>query len=270
MKYVKTKKRFLLSIMLIALMAISSVNVFADSYNWGGLRIARDSSVAVYSDENCTQKIGTIYKYEGYTVLNTTSKGFEIQYSTSKGSKHGYTNEWFAEFPCGLTGLAKVRNTTNVYYGTSTTVNPVAGTVYTDEFVSFLAKNGDWAYIEYDTSSGRKRGYTYYNNLVMINRWENMPDIYMHQNPGVTVHVSGNYTIYSGPSSQYASVGSIGNENITAIAKVYIAEGKESIYIEYNVPGNAPRKSGFIVFDKYPELASQLSNVISENWTWEF
>ena len=277
------QKRFL-SLVLVAMTILTMVPVTtamaastedaneispaAVSTKWGGLRLAWDGPLTVYEDANFTQKKGTIFQYEGYTVLNVISEGFEVQYSNSKGPQHGYTKEWSAEYPCGRTGLAKVKNTTDVYYGTSTTVNPVAGKVYAGEYVAFLAKNDDWAYIEYDTSSGRKRGYIYYGHLDVCNRWDLMPDIYMHNNPGTTRYVSGSYTIYSGPSKNYASIGSISNENVTVIADVnltpWTGTDRCSVYIEYNV-GNQ-RKGGFIVYDRYPTLANELAQYSGGSW----
>lgn len=280
--FTTTKKRFLslvLAVMTILTMVPvtpamaaspedTTASYAATSTNWGGLRLAWNGPLTVYEDANFTQKKGTIFQYEGYTVLNVISEGFEVQYSNSKGPQHGYTKEWSAEFPCGQTGLAKIKNTTNVYYGTSTTVNPVAGTVYAGEYVAFLAKNDDWAYIEYDTSSGRKRGYIYYGHLDVCNRWDSMPDIYMHNNPGTTYYVPGSYTIYSGPSKNYASIGSISNENVTVIANVNLTPGtgtdRYSVYIEYNV-GNQ-RKGGFIVYDRYPTLADELVDYSGKTW----
>lgn len=270
--FAATKKRFL-SLVLAVMTVLTMVPVTpamaaspedtatsyaATSTKWGGLRLAWDGPLTVYADANFQTKKGTIYQYEGYTVLNVISGGFEVQYSNSKGAQHGYTKEWSAEYPCGQTGLAKIKNTTNVYFGTSTTVNPVAGTVYAGEYVAFLAKNDDWAYIEYDTSSGRKRGYIYYGHLNVIHRYDLLPDIYMHNNPGKTQYIDGTFTIYSGPSSKYAAIGSVSNENVTLIAKVNVG-GNYSVYIEYNV-GNQ-RKSGFFVFDKYPLSAAALANV---------
>lgn len=259
--FTTTKKRFL-SLVLVVMTVLTMVPVTqakaASTPLWGGLRIAHYGPVAVYEDENCTVRKGTVYQYEGYTVLNKTTKGFEIQYSNSNGAQHGYTQESIDEYACGHTGLARIKNTTNVYYGTSTTVNPVAGTVYAGEYVAILAKNDDWAYIEYDTSSGRKRGYIYYGHLDVIHRYNLLPDIYMHSNPGKTQYIDGTFTIYSGPSSKYAAIGSVSNENVTLIAKVKVG-GNYSVYIEYNV-GNQ-RKGGFFVFDKYPLSAAALANV---------
>lgn len=261
--FTTTQKRILslvLAVMAVITMMPVTPAMAASNLTWGGLRMANSGPVTVYEDENCTVRKGAVYQYEGYTVLSRTTKGFEIQYSTSSGPTHGYTSETgIDEQPVGRTGLAKVKNTTTIYYGTSTTVNPAAGTVYAGEYVAFLAKNDDWAYIEYDTSSGRKRGYIYYSNLDIYNRWDIIPDIYMHNNAGKTQYIDGTFTIYSGPSSKYAAIGSVSNENVTLYAKVAIG-GNYSVYIEYNV-GNQ-RKGGFIVYDKYPLSAAALAGVV--------
>lgn len=257
------KRILLLVLIIIAITTMITVTPVkaASTPSWGGLRIAHNGPLTVYEDENCTVRKGTVYQYEGYTVLNRSAKGFEIQYSNSNGAQHGYTNEFVDEYACGRTGLAKIKNTTNVYVGTSTTVNPIAGKVYAGEYVSLLAQDDDWAYIEYDTSNGRKRGYIYYGHLDVIHRYPLMTHIYMHNNPGKTQYIDGTFTIYSGPSSKYCEVGSVSNENVTLYAKVNVS-GNYSVYIEYNVANNQ-RKGGFIVFDKYPLSAAALAGVVT-------
>ncbi len=270
MKISDIKKR-LLSIVLTMVLALGIVpqtTVFAaddpDANIIGGQLMAYESDIPVYDSPSFTNRIGTIYKYEGYTGLGVVMGGFYVEYSTPSGTKRGYTKQFVGDDPYGATCLARVTSSTAVYYGTSTTVNPIVGNVYAGEYVTVLAKNDNWIYVEYNTNQGRKRGYMSYTNVKCFNRPGVFPDIYTHGNPGVTHYVSGTYTVYTGLSSHYAPAGSISNENITVLAWEYIGVSPDemSIYIEYNVPGSAPRKSGFIVFDKYPELVRELDSVI--------
>lgn len=231
---------------------------------YGGQRNAWDSSLTVYDSPNFTNKIGTIYQYEGYSVLGVVTGGFYVEYSTSNGPKRGYTKELVEEKSWGSTCLAVVTSSTAVYYGTSTTVNPIVGNVYTGELVTVLAKNDNWIYVEYNTNAGRKRGYMSYSNVHCYNRPGVFYDIYTYENPGKTHYVSGTYTVYTGPSKNYAPAGKISNENITIIDREYMGDGtRMSMYIEYNVSGSAPRKSGFIVLDEYPSLVAELDYALS-------
>ena len=105
--FAATKKRFL-SLVLAVMTVLTMVPVTpamaaspedtatsyaATSTKWGGLRLAWDGPLTVYADANFQTKKGTIYQYEGYTVLNVISGGFEVQYSNSKGAQHGYTKK---------------------------------------------------------------------------------------------------------------------------------------------------------------------------------
>lgn len=271
-KIVTLKERLFVLVVALAIVLtavpMKALAASPSSLYWGGLRIA-DSTLTVYSDSNFTTTKGSIYQYEGYSVLNVVTGGFFVEYSTSSGPKQGYVKAFVDDFPCGQTGLAVVTSTTAVYAGTSTTKNPTIGSVNTGEVVCLLAKNDNWAYVEYNTTSGRKRGYMSFSNLYVYNRWDLMPDIYTYQNPGTTRYVNGTYTVYSGPSSQYATIGSISNENITVLAEVVLLTStnseKSSVYIEYNVAGEQ-RKGGFIVFDKYPGLVAELLPYVSGRW----
>lgn len=219
-----------------------------------GQYYALESNLNVYSDTSCTNKIGTIYRYEGFSVIGVSTWYLEVEYSTSNGAKRGYISKPTPdEFILPESCVALVNTTSTLYYGPSTTANPVAGTVYSGELVTVLAKNDDWVYVEYNTTSGRKRGHMLYSSLTCYDRPGSFPDLYTYQNAGVTHYYSGYHDVYAGPSKTYAAVGSIRDEYVTIYGEFdYYGYGEgTSCYIEYNVTvnGQTLRKSGWIVFD---------------------
>lgn len=223
----------------------------AEDWLYGGQEIAWEN-LPVYSDRYGSSRIGTIYKYEGFTVLrdNFPERYWWVEYSTSSGPKRGYlVFEYGDEVHQRKSGLATVKSTTSLYYGTNTYDYQKSGTVYAGEYVTIMAKNDDWVYVEYNTTSGRKRGYMSYSNLNVINRPGVFYDLFTFQNMGQTKYYSGRYNVYAGPTSQYSVVGYIENENVIEYANEWLEHGEMSTYIEYYVNGTNQKKSGFIVWD---------------------
>ena len=219
-----------------------------------GQYYALQSNITVYSNTAYTIPKGTIYQYEGFTVLSANTWYLEVEYSSSSGTKTGYIAKSSPdEFILPDSCVAKVDSTSTLYYGPSTTANPIAGTVYADELVTVLAKNDNWVYVEYNTTLGRKRGYMSYSNLTCYDRPSVFPDLYTHNNAGETHYYSGRHDIYAGPSKTYAKVGFIEDENVTIYDDFdYYGYGYgTSCYVEYNVwvGGQMLRKSGWVVFD---------------------
>mgnify|MGYP000030096545 CR=1 FL=1 len=260
-----TIKKWTRKLIALALAIISTVTLVipmraqaAEYINYyGGCEIAREN-LNVYSTSDCTYKIGTIYKYEGYTVLlkNSPEDYMWVEYSTPSGTKRGYVSVPRDEGEIRKDGLAKVNATSTVYYGRTDTTGKYGsyqstGTVYAGELVAIIAKNDNWAYIEYNTTAGRKRGYMLYSNLEVYNRPEIFPDFYNYNKTGTSMYVSGRTYVYSGPTSLFAQVGWVENEYVTKfsnVAVVYDENGNWmwSQYIEYQSGGQT--KSGFIVF----------------------
>ena len=224
------KRRFV----LLALVLVTMLTLFpmtqahaAEDWLYGGQEIAWEN-LPVYSDRYGSSRIGTIFKYEGFTVLrdNFPERYWWVEYSTSNGAKRGYLIfEYSDEVHQRGSGLATVKNTTSLYYGTNSYDYQKSGTVYAGEYIVILAKNDDWVYVEYNTTSGRKRGYMSYSNLNVINR------------PGV----------FAGPTTQYPSIGYIENEEVINYGYYWLESGERSTYIEYYVNGTNQKKSGFIV-----------------------
>lgn len=85
MKISDIKKR-LLSIVLTMVLALGIVpqtTVFAaddpDANIIGGQLMAYESDIPVYDSPSFTNRIGTIYKYEGYTGLGGVMGGFYVE-----------------------------------------------------------------------------------------------------------------------------------------------------------------------------------------------
>lgn len=240
-------KRFLsLALALVALVtAIPANQVFA-SENYNGCWGITYSSMPVYSDQYGTTRIGSLFKQEGFTILRFTSDGAQIEYSTSSGKKDGYILHGDYEYQDTYTSVGYITATANVFYGTDASTYQKAGAVYAGENVVILAKNSYWAYIEYNTTAGRKRGYIYANCVTPYNtptsgKWG---DLYTTRTPS-NMSITGTQTVYSGPSSNYAAVGSVSNETVIKRGEVWLVGDYEAWYVEYNT--SSGMKSGFIL-----------------------
>lgn len=260
----KTTKNWTRKLIALALAIVSAVTLVvpmavqaAENSYYGGNAIAW-KNFDVYSTSSCTNKIGEIYKFEGFTILlqNAPEGWLWVEYSTSSGAKQGYVSIPQDEWGGRTDGLAKVNVTSTVYYGRTDQNGSygsyqTAGTVYAGEMVAILAKNDNWAYIEYNTTAGRKRGYVSYSNLYVYNRPDVLPDFHNHDVEGEEHYVTGRKYVYSGPTSLYSQVGWVENENV-----MYFGPGEcvmdeynncyWSQYIEYESGGQT--KSGFLVF----------------------
>ena len=259
-KNTKLTKRILalaLSFIVILTMLPFGHAKAAETQYYGGQEIAWQDFV-VYNSTSWTTSIGKIYKYEGFTVLlqNAPSGYLWVEYSTSSGTKRGYIQIPNDEWGGRTDGLARVTTYSNVYYGNDTSKYKRAGSVSANEIVAILAKNGDWVYIEYNTTSGRKRGYMLYSNLEVYNRPGSFDDLYTYNTAAKMVYMDGKYIVYSGPTSLYSKVGSVTNEYVCEYSQDVVLGTNTSYYIEYLVDGTDEWKSGFIVFGPTPSKQS--------------
>ena len=124
--------------------------------------------------------------------------------------------------------------------------------VYAGEYVAVIAVCGQSAYVEYNTSAGRKRGYVPYYNLDVKNSPVAWKSVY--NSNGETdrashaMYFAGSATVYAGPTSLYASIGSVSNETIYRYGGEIHIGPYNAYYIEYYVTGTTQVKSGFIVY----------------------
>lgn len=248
------KKRILsLVLAMVMLLGITPVAFAAEDLNGGyAFSLATQS---VYSSASGGYKIGTIYKNEGITVLWTSGNVAKIDYSTSNGTKQGYLYNPNYRLYVGAnspaldnSSVAWANYTTTVYYGPSTSQYQTVGTIYAGEYVAALGDSNGWAYIEYNTSSGRKRGYVP-SGSITVNYWNRLPgnlkDVCSVMD--YSSWVSGRVYVYAGPSTQYYCVGYVQDENIIRYDRLHTdADGRTFQYVEYYVNGTSKMKSGFI------------------------
>lgn len=198
-------------------------------YN-GGLRMAvKDFRIYSCDDSAISVDIGSIRAGESVTLLYAyqyvdSSKSYlcaYIEYSTVNGSKRGYV--YYPEFTSyiagtnGVTAVARMKATASVYgmaYVSNTGIDvsdcAIIGTIYANEFVTIIAKNDDLVYVEYNSKTGRKRGFissgyldshaaagTYYIDLYWTGQTQ--PISYLNT-PKV---------VYAGPGNHYAGLDTI-------------------------------------------------------------
>lgn len=204
-------------------------------------------NITVYTDTSRSATKGTIYKHEGFTILENTGSYMHVQYSTSGAAKDGYIFDLGSVYVWPNSCLARITTSANVYYGQSEYIYERVGSVTAGEYVVVLARQFDWDYIEYNTSSGRKRGYIRNANLTRLNTpavEQDLPcNIYY---PDQVVNVSGNTTVYAGPTNIYYAVGSVGtSDNPLNYCNSFTVMGSRYVYVEYSV-SSGKLKSGYI------------------------
>lgn len=241
------KSRFLGIALAIAsvLTLAQPLSAHAASYYDGGWSMMSANSAV--TAENGSH-VGTVYVWEGVTVLYFSGDKAFIEYSASGTPKRGYVNYSSlcytnTSFPGSCVG--EITASTNTYYGTSTALR--AGSVSTGEIVSVLAKSGDWAYIEYNTTADAKRKRAFIPSAnVMCYNTNNLSGLY--QNGGGTNYpVSSTITVYSGPSNKYPTIGSIyasDNGQVKYYARFAGDNGRTMLFVSY--PASGSTKYGYI------------------------
>lgn len=120
------------------------------------------------------------------------------------------------------------------------------GTVYAGETVSVLARTGDWAYVEYNTSNAmRKRAFMPASNIVFYNA-NSLSGLYQN-NGGSNYPVSSNITVYSGPSNKYPTIGTIfasDNGQVRSYGNFMGDNGRTMLFVSY--PASGSTKYGYI------------------------
>lgn len=253
----KIKNR-MVSLLLVVITVLSMIPTCvtnaATGYNGGG-GAQTVENMNVYSDAACTSKKGSLYDNEAFTVLYGYGNGlYYIEYSTPSGSKEGYISLGQHDYINDYTNntcVATVNVNTYVYYGNNATTYVRAGTVYTSERVVVYSRYADWSYIEYNTSTGRKRGYVPASSLTYYNEPAVYEDFYL-DNLGTTKWISGYYDVYTGLSYRFDKAGSVRDESVVVRATVATdLEGGYADFIEYNVAGTNQKKTGFIFYNIY-------------------
>ena len=234
---------------LFSIIPASSISA-AENYN-GGWAFSKSRN-NVYSAASGGSQIGWVDR-EGVTVLSQTGNTYYIEYSTPSGPKRGYLrNPDMDTRYLSSSSVAKVTSNSALYYGPDTnSYHSTGGSVYAGEYVAVIAKEENWAYIEYNTNSGRKRGYMPYTSLSPYNRPQYYADFYMKNGVQDIINTTIRRDAFYGPNESYVSVGYIDNtdKNVPCYYEYLYGNGEAFHYIEYSV--NGKKKSGFIRWDVY-------------------
>lgn len=225
--------------------AMSALNSFSGS---GSVKATGVESAAAYADapsSSCTvyscpnsncATIGSIGAYEGITVFpSIKDNGYTfVEYSTASNTKRGFISTFLLKgYNEGV--KAQANKDTAIYYTTAADLK--LGSIYNEEYIIVLGKAGNYYYIEYNSPSGRKRGYTVKTALDLYSS----SGISSIATSGETVKMNSAQTVYSGPSATYASVGSVSQNEYA----VMIDKGTRGWYlIEYST--SSGKKQGYV------------------------
>lgn len=214
----------------------------------GGQRYPKQGlEVMSVDDSSIYVKVGSIYQGEGVTVLydygySDPNKSYGISYiefSTPSGTKRGYVYTDQLENAAYPTSVARVIDTNSAYAGPDNSFVKLGGAYY-NEFVTILAKNtgNDWVFVEYNTPSGRKRGYMSYAKLHNYNH----PGMYndLATNQGLR-QATQQLTVYGGPNNNNANIGTVFNQEIVS----FFGSEKGYAYVEYSTTNGAKR--GYVI-----------------------
>lgn len=231
-------KRFIAIILTLctSLVIFSTAALAAENYNGGWAMSGANQTV--YNNMAGSTAIGTIYNREGITVLSTSGNTAYIEYSTSNGAKRGYLiNPKYYYDELNSSCVGRITSGCTVYAAPTVSSTLNIGSVYTNEYVAVLAHEGNWAYIEYNTNSGRKRGYINYSNLYCYNPPKDFLRFYQNTGSGFTF-ISYGGDVLAGPSEQYPSIGSLNADGETVKRYKIFPYGSDSFfYIGYTVNG---------------------------------
>lgn len=225
-----------------------------ENYYGGYCYPSTELDVRTCDDFDKTATVGTLYKHEGCTMIfhydfSENGKSYHVayvEYSTSSGTKRGYVYNQYLIFPFD-TCVGVVNTNINVYGGPSESAYDSIGSLGSLEFVSILAKEGDNIYVEYNTASGRKRGYIKYSQVTAYNRPATFPDFYKN---GVAAHIIPQRCIVrGGPNSNYAELGAVNNEDVICFNTNRPGDeyGFEYTCIEYSVTSTGKKKRGYVL-----------------------
>lgn len=230
---------------------------------YGGFCYANGAQDVYSCDDRSTAvKIGSVGNLEGVTRLNaynsTASNGvtyvvYFIEYSTSSGPKRGYMFNPSLIAPT-ITSVARVKSSTSVYYGLPGCFHydhnanfGVSGALSAGEFVSVVAKNGDYLFVEYNTNQGRKRGYIYTSSVEIFNGpVQEYPDVPFYKNDHITRYCYSDVpqVVYSGPGTSYTVVETIPAGRMYNVDEVTSLNG--FFIIQYLDPATNTLRSGYI------------------------
>lgn len=228
---------------------ISTVNnngyTVSEEQMTGGQNFAKES-INILSCDNfdLAVSLGSAYAGEGLTVLYTytysdSNKSYGVAYvevSTTSGTKRGYI------YSDKLTGtnypssVALITSANSAYAGPSSTTYARLGSASVNEYVTILAKNtgNDWVWVEYNTTSGRKRGFMSYSLMTNCNHPGSYNDLPV--NNGLR-SATQDLDVLGAPSAHAASIGSISSQEVVSLYNIE----RGYAYIEYSTSNGAKR-----------------------------
>ena len=213
---------------------------------YGRLGIARTQQEVWAMDG--TGKLGTIFAHEGFTIRESYGDGtLDVEYSTPRGTQRGFIVNPNVYVDYDTCWAVANRNAT-VYYTTIPSLSETIGSISEGENVIVLARQHDWDYIEYNSPSGRKRGYVEHYKLTWINYPANVRDLPCNEYyPEKVINLNRAVDVYAGPSDEYFRVGSVGvSDNPLHYCWEFSEFGSTWAYVEYTVTSTGKIKSGFI------------------------
>lgn len=212
--------------------------------------IATSSNVYHGPDSSNYAKVGSIDAGEDPVYILATSMGwYHIEYLVTSTGKHksGYIPASVVSSYSGGTpneedfygGYCYATTELDVRTCDDFNLTAPVGTLFKHEGCTMIFHydfvDGDRTYhvafIEYSTSSGVKRGYVY-------NKYLSFPC------ETCVAVMKENATVYAGPNSGFASIGSISKGEFISI----IAKESDDIYVEYNTTNG--RKRGYIKYSQ--------------------
>lgn len=219
---------------------VSSVSGTIDESDFTGGHNYSDSELTVKSCYLFDYAInsGTIYSGEGFTELQRYYEDGKyislVEFSTPSGTKRGFVNSSSMHISTvnNSTVARVIADSSPAYAGTDSSYVKLGG-VYKNEFVAVLAVSNGYAFVEYNTTSGRKRGYVRYSDLsnyCVRSYSKNLT----HQS---LKKATKELTVYGGPNSDYASIGTIFNQEVVS----FIDTERNYSYIEYTTSNGAKR-----------------------------
>lgn len=219
---------------------VSNISGTIDEAHFSGGYNYSDSELTVKSCYLFDYAInsGTIYSGEGFTELQKYYEDGKyvslVEFSTPSGTKRGFVNSSNLHISPVDSTVARVKaGSSPAYAGTDSSYVKLGG-VYKNEFVAVLAvDNNGYAFVEYNTTSGRKRGYVRYSDLsnyCVRSYSKNLT----HQSLKKSTK---ELTVYGGPNSDYASIGTIFNQEVVS----FIDIERNYSYIEYTTSNGAKR-----------------------------
>lgn len=205
----------------------------------GGLDSAVNSATIKTGPGSNYANAGSVGANESLTRFDGVKSGyFYVEYATSSGTKRGYISA--GQLYGRLEGIVAIAKTATNFYYQPGTASLKVGSVSAEEYVVLLEKDrdSDWILAEYNTSSGRKRGYATLSSFAATESVAALPN--MARPAGYAVANSAQ-SVYFGPSTVYAKVGSISQNEIVSI----LSEKYNYTFIEYNT--SSGKKRGFVV-----------------------